>query len=332
MSEPSLCKAVRRVRISVLGIVFAAMSASVRSETIGERFDRYMAAWEKECASRKLNPAETTCDILKLRPRNFKETRLVPVEGQPEPVPEEWVSTPEGRFAHSLKLPNLLTKDSGYRDGISSQEYFNHLCKTEAGDFIYKKKEGIKGIFMMRPRRRATDYELQHLYAIEDPYGEISGEYHSPAEYFVQPAIGKYKFLEYQEGDKKYRRYSRSDKPTRPGSYQTVVRGKAVLVPYVVKVDTIKMPASRYGFVWRGIVRPSDRLLGIAGSEVIVFDLSTREILGVRRGYVWNVASARSRRIGSGVWWLAGKTCPNLVSVSNHSFIEQILKPDMEGG
>ncbi len=38
---------------------------------------------------------------------------------------------------------------------------------------------------------------------------------------------------------------------------------------------------------WRGIRRPHDREMGIAGGELIVLDLETNEVLGVRRGYAF---------------------------------------------
>ena len=35
-------------------------------------------------------------------------------------------------------------------------------------------------------------------------------------------------------------------------------------------------------YVWRGITRPHDREMGIAGGELIVLDLQTNEVLGVQ--------------------------------------------------
>ena len=64
---------------------------------------------------------------------------------------------------------------------------------------------------------------------------------------------------------------------------------------------------SSYGFTWRGVSRPHDRELGIAGGELIVLNLETREVLGVRRGY------ARSGEVGNstGIWWLTAQVCPS---------------------
>ena len=68
----------------------------------------------------------------------FAWTRFVAVAGQPEPVPEQWVATPEGRFAHSIRIPNPVLKDSGYRWWMTSEQYFKHLCQAEAGEFIFR--------------------------------------------------------------------------------------------------------------------------------------------------------------------------------------------------
>lgn len=99
----------------------------------------------------------------------FRWSIFVKVEGQPEPVPAEWVSTPEGRFAHALKIPNPVPTDSGYRWWMSSQQYFDHLCRTEAGEFIFRKVENVKGLYLARPPLRPTDSELRSRYRLEAP-------------------------------------------------------------------------------------------------------------------------------------------------------------------
>ncbi len=175
---------------------------------------------------------------------------------------------------------------------------------------------------MMRPRRRATDYELEHLYALEDPYGEMSGDYHNPAERFVQPYLGKYRYLELparnsgaQEKAKNYLRYYR-DNDLRPRrEYQTALNGKAVFVPYIVAEQEADSVKSQYAFTWRGVTRPHDRELGIAGSELLILDLRTNEVIAVRRGFV---RTGGVRNSLSGVWWLVGQTCPRISEKRNH--------------
>jgi hypothetical protein len=67
------------------------------------------------------------------------------------------------------------------------------------------------------------------------------------------------------------------------------------------------MLRSQFGVTWRGITRPHDRELGIAGGELIVIDLGTNEVLGVRRGYI---RSGGMKNL-TGIWWMTGRTCPS---------------------
>jgi hypothetical protein len=296
--------------VALWSSLFAAVilvTSVVRAETPGEHFDNAMKRLAENCAKAKLRPGETGCDILNLKPADLLETE-------------------EGRFAHAIKIPNPVPEDSGYKPGMTPQEYFEHLCKTEAGEFIYKTVENVEGLYMMRLRKRTTDYELEHLYALEDPYGEVSGENDHPEEYFVQPAIGKYQFLEMpgQQVGVKYQRYYR-DSGAHPGrEYQTAIDGHFVRVPYIVAEKQVDKLQSKQGFTWRGIVRSHDRELGIAGSELILLDLQTNEVLGVRRGYI-RTGSIRNNL--TGVWWLTGQTCPKITRKPDHWFIREVLKP-----
>ena len=148
-----------------------------KGETPREHFEKAMKRLGDNCAKEKLKPGETGCDPLKLKPA--------------DPLVTE-----EGRFAHSIKIPNPVPADSGYKLGMTPEQYFDHLCKTEAGEFVFKTVENVDGLYMMRPRREATDWELEHLYVLEDPYGQVLGEDRLPQDSYVQPALGKYEFLE----------------------------------------------------------------------------------------------------------------------------------------
>ena len=133
-------------------LVGCAAGAFSKDETPGQRFDRAMNDFADNYAKVKLKQNDRPCDRLKLKPA--------------DPL-----ITEEGRFAHSIKIPNPVPEDSGYKQVMISQEYFGHVCETEAGEFIYKTVENVEGLYMMRPRKEATDDELSHLYAVEDPYG-----------------------------------------------------------------------------------------------------------------------------------------------------------------
>ena len=131
--------------IGLFGQVYAA-----KGETVGDRFEKAMKKKAEYCATHKIDSANRRCDILKLKPA--------------DPL-----ATEEGRFAHSIKIPNPVPEDSGYKSDMTPEQYFDHLCKTEAGEFIYKTVENVEGLYLMRQRNRATDYELEHLYASEAP-------------------------------------------------------------------------------------------------------------------------------------------------------------------
>lgn len=279
-------------------------------ETVGERFDKAIKEIAKQCASRKLEPNEVCGEVAKLKPA--------------DPL-----ATEEGRFAHSIKIPNPVPEDSGYKPSMTPEQYFEHLCKTEAGEFIYKTVENVEGLYMMRPRMRATDYELEHLYVLEDPYGHTTDESYLVQDTYVQPATGRYQFLEMPlsksaSADERYRRYYR-DENAHPGrKYQTAINGQGVFVPYIVAESKASDIKSRYGYTWRGINRPHDRELGIAGGELIVLDVKTNEILAVRRGYM---RTGFVRNNLTGVWWMTGPSCPNRGTNLTFKFIQEVLKP-----
>jgi hypothetical protein len=176
----------------------------------------------------------------------------------------------------------------------------------------------------MRPREQATDYHQEHLYALEDPYGYTDAE-SVRAEYnFVKP--NRYKYFERpkqsqgaggtEQGEQrteKYERFSGYD-GRQLGSMQK---------------EYVRNLSSLYGFTWRGIKRPHDGELGIAGGELIVLDLRTNEVLGVRRGFI---RSGRVRNL-TGIWWMTGSVCPRYEDKAfskdfdfSYWFISKVLK------
>ena len=299
--------------IAVLLSAGLGIAGLFEKETVGERFRKALKKIEAACGKRKLEPNEVCGAVAKLKPA--------------DPF-----ATEEGRFAHSIKIPNPVSADSVYKPGMTSREYFDHLCKTEAGEFIYKTVENVEGIYMMRPRESAKNDDLmQHLYAMEDPYGLAVGVRDSPQDQFVQPPVGKYQYFEVPvlqsaktgEGQK-YRRYYR-DEQAHPGSqFPTSINGQFVQVPYVVAMINVPKPQSRHGYTWRGISRPHDRELGIAGGELIVLDLDRNEVLAVRRSFV---RSGTVRNNLTGVWWLTAGKCSKESLKTDAQFINEVLKP-----
>ena len=267
-----------------------------KDETVGERFRKAIEKKAEYCKTHKINPANRRCEIVKLQPA--------------DPF-----ATEEGRFAHSIKIPNPVSEDSGYKPGMTSQEYFDHLCKTEAGEFIYKTVENVEGLYMMRLRRAATDDELSHLYAMEDPYGYVTGgSVETERELLVRR--GAYAFLEElapsENNEATYRRYT-----------SKYTNNEKTLVE-----EEMTMPESRFGYIWRGITRPHDREHGIAGGELLVINAQTNEVLAVRRGFI---RSGDVRNNLTGIWWLGGYACPKgkkgRTDFYTFDFLREVLLP-----
>ena len=301
---------------------------AVHAETVGERFDKAMKKLSERCAKNPPKPGNTDCDPLKLKPA--------------DPL-----ATEEGRFAHSIQIPNPVPEDSGYKPGMTSQEYFDHLCKTEAGEFIFKTVANVEGIYQMRPRAMGTDYELQHLYVLEDPYSEYGDESSSEQGYVNPPyaqsvpikSAGAFKLYKPNEnyqflekpfhaktssaaGNPKYLRY------TRPNTDKLIIDNGLYYYPRDQQPKMIEEQVqelkSRYGFTWRGITRPHDRELGIAGGELLVVDLQTNGVLGVRRG---SLRTANIGETGGRVWWLSAQACPVRPVGSRKEFVHKVLMP-----
>ena len=298
--------------VLLIGLIIGELSACVSfAESPGERFQKVMKEMEELCVNKKLIATDSRCILPKIKPA--------------DPL-----ATKEGQFAHSLKIPNPVPTDSGYKPGMTPEQYFEHLCKTEAGEFVFKTVENVEGLYLLRPSK-PDGYATEHLFALEAPYGRGVGGTH-PEEYFVQPAIGKYEFLEMpltssESGTErliKHRRYYRDENSHPDQKYQTAVNGQFITVPYIVAETEASAMKSRYGFTWRGIVRPHDRESGIGGGEIIVLNLQTREVLAVRRGFVLGVSDPNRR---PGFSWSMGKRCAGPKDKSDYTFLNEVLNP-----
>lgn len=233
------------------------------------------------------------------KPSPYRWTQFVQVEGQPEPIPAEWVSTPEGKFAHSIKIPNPVPKDSGYRPGTSAKAYFEHLCKTEAGEFIFKTVDNVEGFYFMRPPKRPTDKDLMDRYKLEAPEIErlfklIRDTPMARAKLFINPPWNMYEIIE-----------EPSHRTTTSATYTRSFGYNQGVSP--MKSETASTLSTRYGLAWRGLNRSNSRELAIAGGEWIVFENNTREVLAVMRTFG---ISPNARHTPDGIWWQNATQCP----------------------
>src|SRR4051812_12013478 len=146
-----------------------------------------MADIDKQCHKDKLGPYEpipqktgvrdSSCDILLLKP-------------------QDPLATPEGRFAHSIQLPAPYDKPKEvYKPGMTSGEYFKALCDAEAGDFIFKTVEGVKGVLQMRPYQAEPEL-LGQFFAYEGIVGLDLAMYSKPASFLLGNRSKYYQFIE----------------------------------------------------------------------------------------------------------------------------------------
>jgi hypothetical protein len=280
-----------------------------RREWFGEEYDpkKYY-----ECR-KDLDFVDMRCEKYRLVRRH--EPEYWPYAGKVAPV--KWPEAP---------------KQSVYRKGMKPQEYFEALCKAEAGEFIYKTVDNGEGIYQIRPRARATPNELRDRYVMEDPYGYTDQEASDPELALVGPKL--FRFLEtprliharfgiYSSGTERAARHESFfvEPPERvivaryAGFNQNDFR--SMIRTFDKKLD------SRYGYTWKGIKRENDRELGIAGGEVIVVDLHTNEIIALWRGFAQN----RSRTVpGPTISWESAPACPSPADVKfSKDFIAYFL-------
>jgi hypothetical protein len=285
----SVRHALRRVAVRALTAAMLAIPAVLpaaeqlepidpkKRDHYGELYDprRYKACREEVESIGQF--ANTRCDVYKLRRQE-----------NPEYWPYPNVPPP--------KLPPAY-KDSGYKPWMTSKQYFEHLCKTEAGEFIYRTVENVEGIYQIRPRKRERDEAQHDRFVLEDPVNYSDWEANNPEAFFVRPS--RYAFFETASSigtpevpGARYHRFTWVKTVTAGAGYKHEILAQE-------KVSEIQ---SRYGYAWRGIFRPRDRELGIAGGELIVLDLRTNEVLAIQRGFIqrWDAQTGLSKLLSTG--------------------------------
>ena len=250
-------------------------------------------------------------------PSPYRWTEFVTTRGHANPIPKQWVATPEGRFAHELVIPNPVPADSGYKPGMSADEYFLLLCEKEAGDFVFKTVENVEGLYFARPPKRPTDQDLMDRWKLENPRLESVFQLRRDtpvgrAVLFIDPPLVTYRFYEEPNFDPNatspYWRLS--------GYAQDTYEKSGKRIPGTPwKQDSVGQLQARYGLTWRGIHRPFDRENGIAGGEIIAYGLETKEVLAVFRNYAF---TGRMKGTFDGAWWLSAGGCFRLQQSLDH--------------
>jgi hypothetical protein len=255
-------------------------------------------------------------------PSPYRWTEFVSTRGHANPIPKPWVATPEGRFAHDLVIPNPVPVDSGYKPGMNADDYFRLLCEKEAGDFVFRAVENVEGLYFARPPKVPSDQDLMDRWKLENP--RMEGKFQlggsapqDRAIIFVSPPVANYQFYEEPNlapnATSPYWRLSgyRSRQNYREnGVWQHIPES-----PWIIEPITVLK--ARYGLTWRGIHRPHDRENGIAGGEIIAYDIQSNEILAVFRNYAY---TGRMKNTPDGAWWLSAGGCRALSREGDHLF------------
>lgn len=252
-------------------------------------------------------------------------------------------------YTHGLKLPDSLPRPEPFnfnRYLLSNRRttavaYFDHLCETEAGEYIFKTVDDVEGLYQMRAMPRRSDKVLRDRYGFEDPADWSRREGEAAQTLFIGGPARGFRFFESdrllaQTTIPIYQKYWTVTPWSNPGSatywrYHNAdyTHGGGGTTGEVTPVADIE---SRYAYTWRGIRRERDREFSIAGGELIVLDRVTGEILGVRRSF------AIARQYRHNLDWEFAYYCPGLLdwygkrkvgskSGYPHQFIRQVIKP-----
>lgn len=265
--------------------------------TVGQQFRDIMADIDAQCRKDKLGPyldkndreyrdkrAQSSCDILTIKPA--------------DPL-----ATEEGRFAYSIKLPAPHDKlQTQYSKGMSAESYFKELCEKDAGEWVFKTVDGVEGVFQERnlntdpPSAGYSDLIISYKEA-----GYISTK--NMQDSLVQPYLGRYNYMErprdWNETGKSYVRYFRGSEVSGHPKVGTQKNRMPVDVPYVINKEQTDTLKSRYEFTWRQVIDNDATENGIVGSELIILDRATNEVLAFKRFFVrvWPRPDSRYLRL-----------------------------------
>lgn len=263
----------------------------------------------KSLYKRRMNEKPVT------EPSPWKE--FVPVKGQVLPVPRQWLSDEEARQAHDMVLPQNLSQlmvpfdftkawwKSWLPWGSSvGDQYLDHLCAYEAGEWIFKTTEPQEGIYIARDATHVPDSDLVKVWDYEamllqyswsrkpdmDPGRNLSERYFRDGPYSYVGKAGDdgrsgFRFVEFMNIGRSWQKPFSYPYLRAFGFHEEVLR--PVRIPErPMRIIGLDEPTARYGITWRGLRRERDREYRISGYEQIAYELKTGDVIALRRQFV----------------------------------------------
>ena len=293
---------------TLLCVILFLQLSGCSEPTVGQQFRDIMAEIDAKCRKEGIGPylspdepprsrkrTDSSCDILKIKPA--------------DPL-----ATEEGRFAYSIQLPPPHDKPKvEYKKGMTAEAYFKELCEKEAGDFVFRKAEGVDGIKIMRPfPPRSLPF-----------YAEMTASFQlalfdSTPSSLVESANGVYSYVDAVEI------VNGSQNQTKIVHYYFDPKLPTRVSPYGVAQYPIAQSQARYGYTFRSAALPSAaRENGIVGGELIILDIVTEEVLAYRR--IFTLMRFVDRQSAETV---AGTICMNAAyQKGGEKFLAEVLNP-----
>ncbi|MDP2238559.1 MAG: hypothetical protein Q8K18_00180 [Burkholderiales bacterium] len=301
----------KNIWIVLVLVAGCASSGGLFGETVGEKFRKALANVDAVCRERKIGPyldpndpeyrrksSLMNCEILKIKPFDLNAV----------------LATPEGKFAYSLQLPPPLDKPrvkrSDYRSG---EEYFQALCEKEVGDHVFDRQINVDGIAQLRLPMPKYVKDSLGSYSDESTGTSYLAVHANPPGHLVVREARLYKFMEIVTA------FSSDGVPLTITRY---VRDEQAPSPTALRSEMTDRFNARYGYLWRGTPQFDSRSEGIGGGELIVLEVASKRILGVRRMFFRDDVDLS---VTDRVRW-SSRRCRGIKNEGLH-FVVDLLKP-----
>lgn len=226
-------------------------------------------------------------------------------------------------------LPCKTLIEQHQRDAYAKEAwaYFKKMCDEKSGEKIYKTYGGVKSVLIVKPLPPATDRDHFDQFWYGDPY---SASAHS------QRGMLEAAILASPDAPVAYNQLGRGFdfvelERSAPNDFIKYYYPQGVR-DYIGQA--INRPVSRFSISWEDISTPEDRKYWVAGSRLLVIDLSDNSVVAERVGYF--IETGFGSTAGQRRPWLTSRgpssTCPSIRNgnYEDRWFILKVLNPGME--